>query len=60
VAARAGNSVISKLERGIRVPDKSAALYRGRVSVRPWRVGVLVDLDGELADLAEEESVSAG
>lgn len=27
------------------MPEKSTALYRGRVSIRPWRVGVLVDVD---------------
>ena len=30
---------------GIDVPEKSTALYRGRISIRPWRVGVLVDVD---------------
>ena len=28
-----------------KVSEKSTAHYRGRVSVRPWRVGVLTDVD---------------
>lgn len=30
---------------GIDVPEKSTALYRGRISIRPWSVGILVDVD---------------
>ena len=38
--------------------SKSTALYRGRISVRPWRIGVLVDIDApdQVADAISQLS----